>query len=302
MNSIVWILLFAAGALAIYFAGRLAVVHSDIVETAESFTKRVEEDWNAPITTGSGDRYVKELVRRLNDSLIVYRETRRRREQDDTHLRDKITNLAHDLRTPLTAVMGYLDVLEDQPDAASRYLPIMRNRIELMAALTGELFEYSLSSSGRPVRIQESIDLRSLIENAVISLYPVFQEHSTEPQLDLPEMPVLCSTDRSLAERLYGNILTNAIRHGSGRIRVKLDEDGTVIISNAAPDLDPLDIEKMFDRFYTVRNAGRTTGLGLGIAKTLAEELGGSVQASLSDGILEIIVSLPCGSLADDTM
>ena len=293
MGGWVWILIFILGALAVMYAGRLAVVHRDITDLAVNFGERVDAGSNTPLTTGSGDRAVRSAVRTLNVALAAYRSKRRRYEQGDTNLREKITNLAHDLRTPLTAVMGYLDVLEEDPGAVERYLPIMRGRIELMTALTGELFEYSLSTSGRPNRVQTSLDLRTLLEDAVIGLYPLFAEHDIEPEIQLPDTPVLCSTDRGIAERLIGNILTNAIRHGAGGVRIALDEDGLVHISNDAPDLEPLDLEKMFDRYYTVKGAGRTTGLGLGIAKTLTEELGGEIRASLGGGALEITLRLP---------
>lgn len=294
MDPILLCIAVGFGALAGILAVRLILVKSDVRQAARTFAQRIEEDSNARLGTGSGDGSVRLLTDELNDALLIYSEKRHLFESQDRRMREKITNLAHDLRTPLTAIVGYLDILEANAQRASEIVPILKGRAELMTEVMEQLFEFSLAESGRPLEKSKDIDLRSVLEESVLGLYPQFMESGAVPSLSLPEDPVMRRIDRRAAERLFGNILTNAIRHGEGEVEIDLSKDGCVRVRNAAPGMTKLDVGKIFDRFFTVRGAGKSTGLGLGIALSLAKELGGQMTADLLDGsILEVEVRLP---------
>lgn len=280
------------GALAAYLAGRLVLLRRDVRAIADDFTEKVNGSTNTLIGTGSWDKAVRYLTRELNSALAVYREKRHLYDASDRRMREDIANLAHDLRTPLTAIVGYLDLLETYPERAVAYTQIMRGRTDLMTQVIAELFEYSLSKSGRPLGA-EPTDLRILTENSAVALWTLFTEKGVEPVLRQPDQPVLCMVDRSAAERLITNLLTNAVRHGEGNVEVIVAEDGTLSVANRAPGITALDVEKLFDRYFSVQTADHSSGLGLGIAKSLAEEMGGSMTASLMDDVLRVTVQFP---------
>lgn len=281
------------GALAAYFAGRLVLLRRDIRGITDSFREKVNKDTRTPIGTGSMDPVLRTCADTLNEALAEYVKKRREYESVGRHTRENIADLAHDLRTPLTALLGYLDMLEEQPERVAEYAPVLRSRAELMTEVMADLFEYSLSDAGRPKQQAEPTDLRSVLEDSVIALYAQFVERGIEPALYMPDNPVLRRIDRRVLERMAGNILTNAVRHGEGDIEIRLDEDGTMTFSNRAPGVTQLDVEKLFDRFYTVQNGGRSTGLGLGIARALAREIEGDMRAELRGDTLLVIVDLP---------
>lgn len=279
----------ALGALAAYLAGRLALMRHDLREIGREFRERVHKNTNTLISTGSWDRTVRSLVDGINEDLAVYRKKRHLYESSDQRMREDIANLAHDLRTPLTTVVGYLDLMEEHPERCSEYMRILRGRTDLMTQVISELFEYSMSQSGRPLQTQAA-DLRAVTENCVIALWTLFTEHHVKPVVRMPGEPVVCTLDTTSAQRLITNIVSNAIRHGAGDVSVTVLDSGVLRISNQTRGIEVLTVEKLFDRYFTVDSGEHTTGLGLGIARTLAEEMGGTMTANLDRGILTVSV------------
>lgn len=280
------------GALAMYFAGRLVLLKRDLKDIAEQFTLKVNTNTNTLIGTGSWDGAVRGLADKLNEALVVYRAKRHLYEASDQRMREDIADLAHDLRTPLTAVIGYLSLLEANPEKSPEYVEILRGRADLMADVIEELFEYALSRARRTQR-KEPVDLRSVLEETALGLYTQFEQAGIQPVLSMPEQPVVRRADRTSAQRMFGNVISNAIRHGEGDVGIALDADGTVIIENKASGIGLLDTRRLFDRYFSVQAAERSSGLGLGIARAFAEDMGGAMRAELDGDMLRIIVELP---------
>ena len=99
--------------------------------------------------------------------------------------------------------------------------------------------------------------------------------------------------DSAALSRIFGNILSNAVKYSAGDLRAALTEDGVVTFTNSAPGITPILAEKLFDRYFTVETGQGSTGLGLAIARHLAEEMGGAVTASCEDEILCVRVRFP---------
>ena len=263
-------------------------------EIARQLGERLTQDTNSPIFLSTRDAHARRLAAELNIHLKELRRQRQRFQQGDTELKNAITNISHDLRTPLTAIQGYLDLLEreEPPENTRRYLDSIQNRMEAMTRLTEELFRYSLAADLPELKL-EPVDLRRCLEESLVSFYAAMVQRGITPEISMPEGPVVRSLDPSAASRIFGNIISNALKYSGGDFSAALDSRGTVVFSNSAHGLDPVSAGKLFDRFYTVETGRGSTGLGLSIARLLTERLGGSIQAEYREERLYLTVSFP---------
>lgn len=274
---------------------RLALLRSDLKELSRDFSLRLSEDTNVGLDSGSQDRQIRELAERLDEQLKLLRRERLKYQQGDLELKEAVTNISHDLRTPLTAICGYLELLEqeDQSEHAARYLTLIEGRVQAMKLLTEELFRYSLTAAGEEPLQLKAVDLRAAVEESVASFYGAFTGRGIVPQVRLPEKKVMRRVDSAALSRVLGNILNNALKYSGGDLEIVLEEDGTLLFSNAAPELSEVQVGRLFDRFFTVEAARNSTGLGLSIAKILTERMGGTVLAQYDQGRLCISLCFP---------
>ncbi|MDE5671583.1 MAG: HAMP domain-containing histidine kinase [Eubacterium sp.] len=140
----------------------------------------------------------------------------------------------------------------------------------------------------------EKIIINNVLEESVAGYYATLIEHHITPEINLPEKKVICPANRSALNRVFSNLLNNAVKYSSGDLSITLDENGKIIFSNTAPGLDEVQVKKLFDRFYTVESARKSTGLGLAISRTLTEQMGGSISAEYNDNRLNIVLRLQC--------
>ena len=258
-------------------------------------SEKLSEDTNTLISLSTPDREMRRLAAALNRELRILRTQRLRYRQGDQELKDAVTNVSHDLRTPLTAICGYLELLEreDMSANARRYLATIGERTEAMKQLTEELFRYSVILSTDRDMAPEPVDMNAALEEAAAGFYAALTARGIEPVIDLPEKHVIRSLNRAAVNRVFSNLLSNALKYSAGDLEITLGPDGTVSFSNAAPDLDPVQVGRLFDRFFSLEAARNSTGLGLAIARTLAERMGGSIAAVCENGRLTVTVSFP---------
>ena len=200
----------------------------------------------------------------------------------DRELKDAVTNISHDLRTPLTAICGYLELLkkEDQSDAIRRYLTIITERTEAMKALTEELFRYSVIASTSDSMELVPVNINHVLEESIAANYAALSNAGITPEIIIPKEAVHRSLNRAALIRIFNNLITNAVRYSDGDLTIELREDARISFSNTAAELDEIQVGKLFDRFYTVESARQSTGLGLSIAKILTEQMGGEISAN----------------------
>lgn len=249
-------------------------------EIAEKLSEKLSEDTNTLIDISSGDRDMRKLAESLNVQLKKLRRESLRYRRGDAELKEAVTNISHDLRTPLTAVSGYLNLLEreEKSDTVKTYLGHISNRTEAMKTLTEELFRYSIVASAKPLNY-EKLCLNSVLEESLAEFYGAVVQRGITPEIEITEERVERPLDRFALKRIFGNIIGNAVKYSCGDLFVTLTADGTITFSNTAEKLDSVTVGRFFDRFYTVETAGNSTGLGLSIAKLLAEQMGGVITA-----------------------
>ncbi len=272
-------------------AVKIRIMQKSMNEICNCLTEHLSSDTNQLITVSSSDRYVRKLASSISDELRLLRRQRRQYVNGDRELKEAVTNISHDLRTPLTAICGYLDLLEkeEKNERAARYLAQIADRTEALKALTEELFRYSVIASVSELTYEE-LDIRGVLEESLLSFVGAFEQKGISPRIDMPEVKVLRLLDRSALSRIFGNIIGNAVKYSDGDFSVTLGEDGRIEFSNTAAALSSVEVGKLFDRFYTVDLARKSTGLGLSIAKLLTERMNGTVGAEYRDRVLSITV------------
>lgn len=275
---------------------KICLMKKSAREISESFLDRLTEDTNTLIDISSRDRHMRKLAQEINIQLNKLKEEHHRFQQGDRELKDAVTNISHDLRTPLTAVCGYLDLLEreETSEDAGRYLAVIRSRTEILRQLTEELFRYSVFTSAADKAPGEPVILNRLLEDSISAFYAALKQRGITPRITLPEEKIRRTLSRSACSRLFGNLITNALKYSDGDLEITLKDTGEIIFSNHASRLDRIQVERLFDRFYTVETASsRSNGLGLSIARTLTEQMGGAISAGYEDGILRICILFP---------
>ena len=271
---------------------RLLLVRRSLSQISEDLAARLSEDTNVLIDVASGDKAVRELAAGLNRQLAELRRQRNRFEHGDLELKEAITNISHDLRTPLTSIYGYLSLLKDEEltEEGRVYLEAIEERAAAIRALTDELFAYTLAASESEDLPRQPIDVRAVLENSLSSYYAVFKEKGIQPQISLPEQKVERLLNEGALNRIFENIISNAVKYTDGDFRVELSDDGAATFANHAAGLSEVQVERLFDRFYTVNTARKSTGLGLAIARTLVEKMGGRIGASYEEQVLKVWV------------
>lgn len=264
-------------------------------EIEADFAEKLETDTNTLVSVSTRDRAMRRLADSVNTQLRRLRRERHCFLQGDTELKNAVTNISHDLRTPLTAICGYLDLLEQEEmsEAVRRYVSIIRNRTDMLKLLTEELFRYSVITSPEYQEPARPVSVNAVLEECIAGLYASLQERGITPEIRMPGEKVVRNVNRAALSRVFSNLLNNAVKYSNGDLSISLTSDGTIHFINSASELSEVQVGRLFDRFYTVEAARKSTGLGLAIARTLVERMNGSICASYEQGKLCLKISLP---------
>ena len=290
-----WLICGGLAALALVLRIQLRLLQKSLDDITDQLGERLSSDTNNPIFLPTRDPCARRLAARLNVQLKELRRQRQRYESGDRELKEAVTNVSHDLRTPLTAICGYLELLEkgDNTPRQARYLSLIAGRAQAMRRLIEELLRCTVAASLEDGLSPEAVDLNGAVEEAVAALYGAFIEAGIVPRVSLPPERVARSLDRAALSRVLGNLLANALKYSAGDLDVVLSPDGAITLSNAAPALDEVQVGRLFDRFYTVETGRGSTGLGLSIARSLTERMGGTISARYGAGRLWMEVRFP---------
>ena len=241
----------------------------------------------------TGDKNARKLANDLNNELQELHKERVFLRDGDKRMKENVTAISHDLRTPLTAINSYVDLLENETDDTKRkeYLERIKDRTSELKDLTGELFKYSVSADVQydSQLSTEDVDLQAIIENSLISFYKEFSSKGIDPETSFPSEKVIVNCSRKTLMRIFDNVFSNAAKYASS-LSVVLTDEGVVTVTNDAPDLTPVQVSRLFDKYYTVTDGSNSTGLGLSIAKELVSKIGGHISAGINDGMLTVTI------------
>lgn len=263
-------------------------------EIHAGFQRSLSEDTNTAIRLSTRDKDMRELAGSINVQIRKLREEHLLYHQGNSELKNAITNISHDIRTPLTAIYGYLDMLQNtsDPEKQERYIAIMKERAELMKQLTEELFRYSVILSDESEMVTEEVFVNKLLAESITGFYPALSEKGIVPEISITDKHILRLANEAALSRVFVNLLSNAVKYSAGDLKITLDDSGTITFSNTSMELSAVEVQQLFNRFYTVESASHSTGLGLSIARTLIERMGGSISAEYESGRLIICIML----------
>lgn len=287
----IWFYLFViASIIIIALIIKIFVMKNAIKEIEEKFDFIIESDTNNLITISTNDIDLKQLAKRINQNLKKIRELEIQYNQGNEELKRSITNISHDLRTPLTAIRGYLDLIEHKnlTEKQENYLLFIDEKVKILTDLTEQLFDFSKSLDSYQDIKKQNVVLNSVLEETICASYDLFIQHNINPKIYMTKEKIIKQIDENMLKRIFENIISNEIKYSDEFIEIKLTKSGKIIFRNQTKKLDRTTVEKIFDRYYTVENAKKSTGIGLSIAKQLVELNNGTISANYDDGYLII--------------
>ncbi len=263
--------------------------------------KIMGNDTNAIVRVEAPQKNMIELSDTINHLITNNRETLIAAERLDQSFRESITNVSHDLRTPLTTAGGYLGMIKD-PDLSQEerleYIEIIEERQDMVRKLLDQLFYYARMEAGKIFWQEKNIDIHKLLLEILAMYYNDFEARNVEPDIQIQDCRMMVLGDEDGMRRIFSNIINNGLIHGLGSYQVKLIavEGGyEFTFFNASEKMDEEELRMIFQRFYCkdTSRTGKTTGLGLAIAKELTERMNGEISAHYCEGIFSIKVFLP---------
>ncbi len=301
MNLWIIIVILAAG------MGILAICLICYEKQVRHLKKQLEflkaEDSNQLLTSVCAVGQTGEMINVMNQVLEKMREEQRKLYRANRSYRESITGISHDIRTPLTSMKGYVQLLEHPgtpKEKKEQYLRTVERRMEDLTELLNQLFEYARLEAGELELNREKLNVTNLFAETVSMFYEDFAKKSCEPTVEVSREPCFVYGDAHAWQRVTENLIKNALVHGTGGYAFSLlQEQGQAVmrIANETKTIQERDLEQIFERFYTTDQSGnrRSTGLGLAIAREFTEKMGGRIQASLKQGIFEVEVRFETG-------
>lgn len=280
-------------------AAVIVLLKRDIRQLNRTLRTIEKSDTNMRTTTDTLDKDISALCGAINDILEKQKKIIIAGEKTNRGFRQAITNISHDLRTPLTSAIGYIQMLKSDKTPINKkeeYLNIVEDRLKSLSKLMNELFEYAQIVEGKADPNIEKVNICTIFRDIVSSFYNDFIEKNFNVQINIPDTPVYVFCDSSSLKRAVQNLIQNVLEHGIELFKLVINkENNSIIIQNRVANIELIDVERLFDRFYTSnfsRNDGNT-GLGLTIVKELVQSMDGEIRAFKEDDILEINICLP---------
>ena len=237
------------------------------------------------------------LSDRLNDLLELRRKEKRYYQEKETLIADTYTNLSHDIRTPLTSLDGYFQLMEacENVEEQRRYLSIIHERIHSLNEMLEELFMFT-KLKNESYRLElTSCCINRILKETVFSYYDDWVRREIQPDIQITEEQLYIDGNKQGLSRIIQNVIKNGLDHGEKKIRIvlKREQNRAVLrISNQVIASEKIDIEHVFDRFYKA-DAARSktsTGLGLSIAREFVRRMNGEIGAKIEEN--EFIVEM----------
>lgn len=260
----------------------------------KQITENVDEYAN--IKTKSVDKDIENLVESINLIFDSRQKIVAEKNKNEEKIRQSISNMSHDLRTPLTSIMGYLQMIKSEKSSEAdkkEYMDIVEKRTKSLQQLISSFYDLSRMEGNEYNFNYKKVNLSSILCENIAVFYNDFRNNNIEPIIEIDENVKDIISDDGAINRIFSNLITNMIKHGENFVKITLRQENDVIITefiNKATRLTQENVDKLFDRFYTVDNSrsDKNTGLGLYITRIMVEKLGHSISSKIDNGYLKI--------------
>lgn len=293
MEYLIILILFAA---VVFWAGK----YYGLKKQLKAVSAQLREETNSLVTVAFIDSDVEAVALEMNRLLEKIRQTIIKSNASSAALKSSIADISHDMKTPLTAVIGYLQLAQREcnDEKTKELIKICLERAHYCNSLINDFFELSVLESQGCVPKLENVDVAGMICEQILANYPVFEGKSITPHFEDSDQPVIVSADAALLNRVIQNLISNGIKYTSKDIFFRIfQENGRVTIIVSNPINTYVNAARIFDKFYTQdKSRSKGSGIGLYLCRQFIEAMGGSISAEIDKNCLSIKVTLPSAS------
>lgn len=284
----------------LFTLGKLIILKKQIKNFIKETKALKKDDYKKRITLENFDDDMIELANALNDHIDLQKDIYERYLENERKLKEIISGISHDFRTPLTAANGYLQMIEKSKqlsDVEYEYLKIAIQKINYLKTLSDDFFELAIIESSKDNTEFESINITRLMTECILGQYYRIESEKLSVDIDISEKPVFIIGNSHILNRIFENLLSNAIKYAKSKIAVKIkveNEFAEITVSNDVYDKNSIDISSVFNPFY--RGNIRTkegSGIGLFVVKNLSDKLGITIKADF-DSNNYFVITLLC--------
>ena len=289
------VLLVILGTVSVVMLFLLFLQKREIKSISKQIERILSQDSNELVHSENGGIYsnlinkVNEMLKKMHQNQILYN----RKNHD---LEQMITNISHDLRTPLTSAMGYINIILNSDlseDEKEKEIRIVEQRLIRLEELINSFFEFSKMISGSQKPEILPVNIIEILQESIVHYYDDFCGQEREIIFICNTSKIMIYSNKNMMMRIFDNLISNAYKHGSGNLTVTVlqTDNISICLENELHD-SHMDINRIFDEFYTtdISRTKGNTGLGLAIAKQFIEILGGSISAEYSENIFSLII------------
>ena len=288
---------------------RLLLIKREMRNLTNALMTTRDRENNMQLTVEMVDMDLQKLTTEINNNLDYQKQTKLDMEQTERRLKESISDIAHDLRTPITVIKGNLQLLErsDISEENAEYVRISEQKIDTLKTMVDDFFEMSvLESDDREVSL-ERVDMTKLLMEFVLDHESVIRGAGLTPEIELPEKSIFVMANPDMVNRMFSNILNNTVKYAQTGFKISLSEDSketdsdgnetktsgcTITFSNWIDKRTHIDVDQLFERTYRADKARKdgSAGLGLYIVKLLAKKQNASVRAAREPERLSILI------------
>lgn len=306
----IWKILTAVLAIiVIIMAAVLLKIRAQLRDINDQLDFLYENDTNMLIGTDTNLIYLGQFKQKVNRFVEQWHKKRAEAAKKEQIISDTYTNLSHDIRTPLTSLDGYFQLLKDEKDEKlqAHYIGIIQERIASLKDILEELFMFTKLKNDTFNLEMDKCCVSRLLKQTVFSYYDEWKMRGIEPVVDICDEQIFILANTQALKRVFQNVIKNGLVHGKSDIEIRLytkalgnvsDKNKgnrmvNISVSNTIENPENVDVSQVFERFYKADEARSVTssGLGLSIAKELVERMDGKINAQIEDNRFCINIS-----------
>ena len=276
----------------IYFSVRFFLISKNIKEVTNNLIE-IDKDLecNRKLKLLNPDKNFEKLLIEINKNLELSQFEKIKYVNRESEIRKEIENISHDLRTPLTSIRGYLELIKDKTiteNEKREYISIIEKRAKGLQNLIQIFYDLSRLENKEYSINLEPIDINKELREQLLIFYNDFEKANIDVEIKLDNNPIYSNLDKNAIERVFVNLIQNAIKYSKSSFKVNLEKIEEVVIitfSNDIHDLDKYEEKYLFNRFYMKDDSrsNKSSGIGLTVSKLLVESIGGNIKVEIKE-------------------